>query len=81
MNANGYNPLATLDPSEHAALSAEQVGSLLGVSADSVRGLHRTQELRGFCIGRSLRFHPTRVREYLRTKDQEANNRSGQGLS
>ena len=78
MNANEFNPLTTLNPSEHAALSAEQVGSLLGVSADSVRGLHRTRELRGFCIGRSLRFHPTRVPEYLRTKDREANDRISQ---
>ena len=52
-------------------LTVEQVGELLGLSADGVRYLHRTHRLRGVVISRHLRFPRRAVERFVEELERE----------
>ena len=46
-------------------LKDEEVATLLAVSAETVKTLHRTRQLRGVLVGRHLRWRPADVEKYV----------------
>ncbi len=45
--------------------SYSEVGDLLGKSEDAVKDLYRVGQLRGVKVGKTIRFKPDHVREFV----------------
>ena len=58
-------PTWTADELAAVLRTADEVGVLLGVSADTVKNLHRMGQLVGVKVGRSLRWRPADVRAFV----------------
>lgn len=59
------NPVALSLFDRRLALGAAEVALQLGVTANTVEGLHRSGALRGVTIGSHLRWHPQDVRDFV----------------